>query len=78
MEDVPPHRAVSPEVARSPSESSENAQEPAAIVVGGEIATPAFCLLDGVAYGKVYIYITWNMLHNSKCILQSHLILFAW
>jgi hypothetical protein len=52
MEDVPPHRAVSPEVARSPSESSENAQEPAAIVVGGEIATPAFCLLDGVAYGK--------------------------
>jgi hypothetical protein len=63
MEDVSPHRAVSPEVARSPSESSENAQEPAAaIVVGGEIATPAFCLLDGVAYGKVYI--TWNMLHS--------------
>jgi hypothetical protein len=57
MEDVSPHRAVSPEVARSPSESSENAQEPAAIVVGGEIATPAFCLLDGVAYGKVCIYI---------------------
>ena len=51
MEDVSPHRAVSPEVAKSPSVSSENNEEPA--MIGGEIATPAFCLLDGVAYGKV-------------------------
>lgn len=63
MEDEIPahHHAVSPDnmaVAKQQqqddsSSSSDDDDDDEPIMVGGDIATPAFALLDGVVYGKV-------------------------